>query len=93
LSDTLDKSKGSYENFNLIHFSISVVMRLCIKAALSVGLHIVHSTHDTIRCRFADCSQEQVGVLLYYVNTVDQGGGMDGYRLANIVDELYRVYD
>jgi hypothetical protein len=84
---------GSYEQFSLTHFSISVVMRLCIKAALNVGLHIVHSTHDTIRYRFADCTQEQVGVLLYYVNTVDKGGGMDGYRLANIVDDLYTVYD
>jgi hypothetical protein len=87
-------NKGSYEHFDLIHFSISVVMRLCIKAALSVGLHIVHSTHDTIRCRFTDCTLVQVGVLLFYVNTVDnKGGGMDGYRLANIVDELYTVYD
>jgi hypothetical protein len=69
-------------------------MRLCIKAAHSVGLHIVHSTHYTIRCHFADFTQKQVVVLLYYyVNTVVQGGGMDGYRLAYIVDELYTIYD
>jgi hypothetical protein len=70
-----------------------IIMRVCIKAAHSVGLHIVHSTHYTIRCHFADFTQKQVVVLLYYVNTVVQGGGMDGYRLAYIVDELYTIYD